>query len=269
MMPLLAALDRASDDATFETARAALVTLYEGPLKRPERARARGAPAERPARMISAPRTSERAMHARMAAGLAALLISLAAFEDARAQDRHGGFDAAERARLSQGQLVTRPHPPTQRDPWHGGVSFQVVDRPADEVWRALLDLDAYAHMLPGTDRTRDDGLEGGARLLYVRQSQMGVSAEYSLRLRHDGVTRRVEFELDRDRPHDVEDARGFAEIQPYQRTRTLVTWGVRVVLGMGAIEPMVRGLIEPWLLRVPTTMKEYLEGRGRDRYRE
>jgi hypothetical protein len=216
--------------------------------------------------------TSERAMHARVGAALATLaatLISLAALEGAGAQDRHGGFDVDERARLSAGQLVSRPHPPTQRDPWLGGVSFQVVDRPPDEVWRALLDLEAYAYMLPGTDRTRDDGLEGGARILYVRQSQMGISAQYSLRLRHDGVTRRVEFEMDRDRPHDVEDARGFVEIQPYRRARTLVTWGVRAVLGMGAIEPMVRGLVEPWLLRVPTTIKEYLEGRGRDRYRE
>lgn len=32
-------LDRASDDTTFEAARAALAALYEGPLKRPERAR--------------------------------------------------------------------------------------------------------------------------------------------------------------------------------------------------------------------------------------
>jgi hypothetical protein len=32
-------LDRAADDTTFETARAALVALYDGPLKRPERAR--------------------------------------------------------------------------------------------------------------------------------------------------------------------------------------------------------------------------------------
>jgi hypothetical protein len=36
---LWVSLDRAADDATFETARAALATLYEGPLKRPERAR--------------------------------------------------------------------------------------------------------------------------------------------------------------------------------------------------------------------------------------
>lgn len=221
--------------------------------------------------MTSRSRTSHRTMHARVSAGLVTLavaLFALSGLDAAGAQERQGGFDAAERAHLAAGRLVSRAHPPTQRDPWLGGVSFQVIDRPPEDVWRALMDLDAYAFMLPGTDRTRDDGLEGGARLLYVRQSQMGISAQYTLRLRHDVVTRRVEFELDRDRPHDVEDARGFAEILPYRRSRTLVTWGVRTVLGMGALEPMVRGLIEPWLLRVPTTMKEYLEGRGRERYR-
>lgn len=200
---------------------------------------------------------------------LALVLLVIALFPAARAQERQGGFDAAERDRLVAGLLVTRPHVPDARDPWLGGVSFQVIDRSAEEVWRALLDLEAYASMLPGTEQTRDDGLEGGARVLFVRQSQMGIAAQYSLRLRHDRVQRRVEFETDRDRPHDIEDARGFLEIQPYRRTRTLVTWGIRAVLGMGAIEPMVRGLVEPWLLRVPTTMKQYLEGRARERYRE
>ena len=185
------------------------------------------------------------------------------------AQERPSGFTREERARLDQGELVMRPHVPDEREPWMGGTSFQIVDRSVAEVWRALEDLPSYRYMLPGTSLTRDDGLDRGARVLYVEQAQFGVSASYSLRLRHDAVARRVSFELDHDRPHDVEDARGFFEIRSYQRTRTVVTWALRVVLGMGAMEPMVRGLVEPWLLRVPETAKRYLEGWGRDRYRD
>lgn len=185
------------------------------------------------------------------------------------AQERASGFTREERARLDQGELVLRPHVADAREPWMGGTSFQVVDRPVADVWRALADLPSYRHMLPGTSLTRDDGLDRGARVLFVQQSQLGVSASYSLRLRHDAHAHRVSFELDRDRPHDVEDARGFLEIRSYQRTRTVLTWALRAVLGMGAMEPMVRGLVEPWLLRVPETAKHYLEGWGRDRYRE
>lgn len=194
--------------------------------------------------------------------------------ESARGQERapgqeRSGFTTEERAMLERGQLVVRPHRATSREPWIGGVAFQAIDRQVPDVWRALSDLAAYRYMLPGTDRARDDGLDGGARLLYVHHAQMGVTAEYSLRLRLDSTTQRVEFELDRDRAHDIDDARGFVEIRTFQRTRTLVTWGVRAAIGMGALEPMVYGIVEPWILRVPTTMKQFLEGRARDRYRE
>lgn len=184
------------------------------------------------------------------------------------AQESAGGFTPDERRRIDGEQLVARAHRTTVAQGWIGGVAFQVVDRAPAEVWRALEDLGAYQHMLPGNPQTRDDGTEGNARILHVRQAQMGVDATYSLRVRHNTVTRRVEFELDRDRPHDISDARGFIEVRPYRR-RTLVTWAVRTVLGMGAVEPMIRGIIEPWILRVPSTIKAYLEGSGRSLYRE
>lgn len=208
-------------------------------------------------------------------AGLAALCALVLALwpRGSGAQERathpeHGAFTSDERAHLTRGELVSRPHRPGTADGWLGGVGFQVIDRPTAEVWRALEDLDAYQYMLPGTDLTRDEGPEGGARVLYVHQAQMGIEVSYCLRLHLDAVGRRVEFELDRDRPHDVEDARGFLELQSFHRTRTLVTWAVCATLGMGAVEPMIRGVVEPWLLRVPSTMKSYLEGQARDRYR-
>ncbi len=179
------------------------------------------------------------------------------------------GFTREERARLVRGELVQRPRGEDAVGSWIGGIAFQAIDRPIEEVWRAVQDFDAYHAMLPGTDETRDDGVDGDARILYVHQSQLGVSAEYSLRMRFDAAEYRVVFELDETRPHDVEDARGFVELRRYHHRRTLVTWAARASLGAGLLEPMLRGLVEPWLLRVPTTMKQYLEGRGRERYRE
>lgn len=214
------------------------------------------------------PRTGARAS-SMLFVVLATSVVLAAAAHGGHAQERVGAFSASERAELDRGELVRRPHVSTTREPWVGGTSFQVVDRPVADVWRALSDLAAYRHMLPGTSLTRDDGLDRGARILYVEQSQMGVMASYSLRLHHDVSAHRVTFELDRNRPHDVEDARGFLELHSYRRTRTVLTWALRAVLGMGAMEPMVIGLIDPWLLRVPSTAKQYLEGWGHDRHRE
>jgi len=205
-------------------------------------------------------------------AGVLAVLatMGIATGAPARAQVATGAFTAEERTRLERGQLVSRPHVPSAREDWLGGVSFEVIERPPAEVWRALGDVPAYRHMLPGTDLARDDGLEGGARLVFIRQSSMGFTASYWLHMRANDVTRSVSFELDRNRPHDVAEARGFLEVQSYpgQPRRTLVSWGVRTVLGGGALEGMLRDIIEPWLLRVPSTIKSYLGGSPAGRYR-
>lgn len=210
-------------------------------------------------------KSSSRARWARISvlAGAFAALQTIAG-----AQSGGGGFSAEERRRLADGGLVTRPRSPGEE--WLGGVAFQVIERPVREVWRALEDVAAYRHMFPATELTRDDGIVDGARLVFVRQSRMGITASYWLRLRFDPEARAVHFEVDRSRPRDIADARGFVEIRPYsgQRSRTLVTWAVRTVLGAGFLDGFVRDLVEPWLLRVPTTMKRYLEGAGRERYR-
>lgn len=202
---------------------------------------------------------------------LASLALALAALVGgapiASGEDTTG-FSGHERSRLARGELIQRPRAEASTGNWLGGISYQIIDRPIDQVWSAVQDLDAYHAMLPGTEETQDRGVDGDARILYVRQAQMGISAQYSLRMRFDPPERRVEFELDPVRPHDIEDARGFVELHTYRRTRTLVVWAVRATIGMGVLDSMVAGLVEPWVLRVPATMKEYLEGRGRDRYR-
>ena len=58
--------------------------------------------------------TSEREMNARSATlaaliAAAGLVVGLAYGGPLGAQERHGGFDARERARLGAGQLVSRP----------------------------------------------------------------------------------------------------------------------------------------------------------------
>jgi len=224
------------------------------------------------------PAASDRSVHRSLfsfvvLAGALALIASaeptVGASAHAHAQAPTGGFTADERALIEHGRLVSRPHPPSAREAWLGGVSFQVIERPPAEVWRALEDVPAYRHMLPGTDLARDDGVEGGARLVFIRQSSMGFTASYWLHMRSNSVTRSVSFELDVNRPHDVAEARGFLEVRslPGHAGRTLVSWGVRTVLGGGALDGMLREIIEPWLLRVPSTIKQYLEGPAANRY--
>ena len=187
--------------------------------------------------------------------------ITLGGHLHARAEG--GGFSEAERASLAEGDLVSRPSVQTlDGAEWLGGTSFRVIDRPMSEVWTALGDVATYPYMLPATREARLEDEEPGARIVRVLQSSMGVEARYSLRLTTDASAHEIHFELDPRRPHDIEGARGFIEVRPFlgHPDQTLVTWAVRVRLP-GAIVTMFRESVQLWLMRVPSTLKEYLEG--------
>lgn len=197
----------------------------------------------------------------KMLLGLSALcVLVLCVFNTALAEG--GGFSVSDRALLAQGDLVSRPSIQTiDGAEWLGGTSFRVIDRPMADVWTALGDVATYPYMLPATEEARLEHVESGARIVRVRQSSMGVDARYSLRLVTDANTHEIRFELDTRRPHDIEGARGFIEVRPFpgHPDRTLVTWAVRVRLP-GAIVAMFRDTLQLWLMRVPSTLKDYLE---------
>jgi carbon monoxide dehydrogenase subunit G len=184
---------------------------------------------------------------------------------------QQGGFTPEERRALDQGRLVARPRPDTTGERWIGGVSFQVIERPPADVWRALQDVQAYHHMLPGLPSARLDAHEAGVSLVHFRHAAMGVEARYWVRMRWNQVTRAMSFELDPSRPHDIAAANGFLEVRGYPRRpdRTLITWGVRARLGVGVLEELFVRDIESWLLRVPSTVKRHLEGGARTMYTE
>lgn len=206
--------------------------------------------------------THARTLHTLLTLTLGSLgLLVLATLGSARAEG--GGFSTSDRAQLTQGELVSRPSIQTiDGAEWLGGTSFRVINRPMSEVWNALGNVATYPYMLPATEEARLEQVEEGARIVRVRQSSMGVDARYSLRMITDASTHEIRFELDHRRPHDIEGARGFIEVRPFpgEPERTLVTWAVRVRLP-GAIVSMFRDTIQHWLMRVPSTLKEYLEG--------
>lgn len=188
------------------------------------------------------------------------LVLGIASLSTAHAEG--GGFSVADRASLANGELIARPSVQTIAGAeWLGGTSFRVIDRPIAEVWAALGDVATYPYMLPATEEARLERVEPDARIVRVRQSSMGVEARYSLRLTTDSSSHEIHFELDRRRPHDIEGARGFIEVRPFpgDANRTLVTWAVRVRLP-DAIVTMFRDTVQVWLMRVPSTLKEYLE---------
>lgn len=188
------------------------------------------------------------------------------------ARGQQGGFTSRERDLLGRGQLVARPREETRGDRvWVGGSSYQQVDRPRDEVWRGVHDVSHWRYMLPETAETRAEPGDDGTQLVGVRHSYGPIDARYTLRVQFDDPSHRATFEVEPGRPHDVRAAHGFIEVHPWpgDTTRSLIVWAVLADPGDNPLVAMLVGDIQYWSLRVPSTMRDYLQGDGASRYLE
>jgi carbon monoxide dehydrogenase subunit G len=202
-------------------------------------------------------------MRGGLTAGLARTAIALTVFlapAFAMAQVDAGPLDSAERRSLAEGRLVVRSATQSRGSlSLVGGVSYQVIDVSPDDVWEALGDTQKWGRMLPQVAESRQVASNGAERTVYLRQAQGPFSASYYLRVTY-GSTRDLTFALDTDRPHDIHAAWGFMSVRPYGDGQTLVSYGAMVDIGDGLLSTMVRGTMHEWLLRVPSTIKAYVE---------
>jgi hypothetical protein len=179
-------------------------------------------------------------------------------------------LSSSDQARLARGELLTR-RTAERRGPFNliGGTSWQVITAAPDLVWRALHDLDQFDEMLPGASEARETFRRGADRGVWVRHGRGALEASYHLRLNYIEASHVVMFQLDDRHPSALRAGWGFIKVQPYTRGRTLVSFGILADVGEGLIAGAMRPKVHGWMLRVPRTMKQYLEGEGRERYAE
>jgi hypothetical protein len=185
---------------------------------------------------------------------------------------QEGQFTAAERSRLDRGDLVVRPRSETREGRiLVGGSSYQAIERPRADVWRAIHDVAGWRHMLPQTAETRLDSAHGSEELVFVRHAYGLIQASYTLRVSFAEHARRATFDVEQSRPHDVRSAHGFLEVRAYpsRPERCLLVWALLADPGDNPLVTVLVPEIQSWSLRVPTTMRGYLQGSGASLYRE
>lgn len=178
--------------------------------------------------------------------------------------DASEALSAQERSALVAGRLIVRPRTERRGDlRLLGGTSFQVVNLPPDRVFRALQDPNHLWRMLPSARESRI--ARGGPNpVLYVRHALGPVSASYYLRARYQPQSTTVTFQLAPGMPNDVRAGWGYLKVRPFQAGRSLLSFGAMIDLGDGLLADAAKPRIHQWLLRIPSTMKRYLERRAR-----
>lgn len=199
---------------------------------------------------------------------LASALLCLSVARGEGESRRTRPFSSSEQRRLASGGLVVRPSVKQSGGlRLVGGASWQVINLPQEVVWRALMDTPAYPALLPRVSRARNLELRSYSRVVEITHDGGPFEVRYALRVRTDPARRDASFVLDTRRHHDVRAAWGFFRVRPYGRDRTLLCYGAMLDIGEGVLSGLVRRQVHEWLLKVPSTIKWYVEGRGRSRY--
>ncbi len=201
-----------------------------------------------------------RSIHKALIAGVA--LLGCAAIASAQTLDDR--LTDGDRARLTRGELITR-QTSQRRGPLQliGGTSFQVVDVSPDLAWRALHDARRFGAMLPGASESRQTFHRGNDRGVAVTHGSGAMTAAYTLRLNYIEASRVIMFQVDDRNPGALRAGWGFLKVQRWQSNRTLVSFGVLADVGDGMLAGALRPRVHSWMLRVPQTMKRFLEDDG------
>ncbi|MET0384961.1 MAG: SRPBCC family protein [Polyangiales bacterium] len=196
----------------------------------------------------------------------AALLLTSVAFAGTGSRD----LSSEERASLAAGGLVSRPLVERRGSlELMGGTSYQVIDAPMRVVWNALLDTQYYHRMMPRVLEARLVSEESEKRTVYMRQGAGPFERAYYLTVQMSEALGEIKFSVDDRRPHDLRAAWGFYNVRPYaEGKKTLLAYGVMADLKIGALGAWLRDDVHEWLLKVPWTVKRFVEGSGRHIYK-
>jgi hypothetical protein len=214
------------------------------------------------------PRHDRRSGQLRAGVAAACAIASIVTANVARADDPM--LSPPELARLRRGEVVTRPDTIVSDDrEWIGGVSWVVLDARPEQVADALEQVGDYDRFLPKTRSARFIAMSrDGDAIVELEQGTSLVHGRYTVRVHrdHEAVASGdeiVRFALDPRYPHDIDDARGWFRMEPFDRGRTLMTYVVLVDLGPGLFKRIFEERIRAVALSTPVLVRSFVESRG------
>lgn len=180
-------------------------------------------------------------------------------------------FTPAEKARLAAGKTVRQRLPSSGEGGFYGGTGYALVNASPEVIWAAIEDWKAYPRIYPKTVCVTEVSRKDDVSLIHMEMGHQLIRAEYYMSVERDPAKRMVSFRLVKNKPHDIEDTRGYWRLFPQSDGRTLVAYVVATQIPMGIINlisPELVAKIERALLGVPSDLKKWVEGPNGERYR-
>lgn len=181
-------------------------------------------------------------------------------------------LNPSELGALARGQLVQRMSERRQGSlDLMGGSSWQVVDAPRDVVWSAFRDVSNYKRMLPAVSRASVVARRGADTVVRIEHELGPSTPAYHMRMTADAEKYDLSFVLDRSHRNALRAGWGFVSVHEWAndtgRAQSLVVFGCMIDPGEGVFSLLLRPRVHEWLLRIPQTVKRFVERDGRSLY--
>ena len=174
-----------------------------------------------------------------------------------------GGFTDAEKQQLERGESIKREltlELPQGR--FVGGVAYAIVAAPQHVIMHVLMQPPSYAEILPATLEVREIERRGVDRFVYMKHGTSLGTAGYVCHIRPESG-QLVRFWMDPTREHEITDLWGFFRVEALGPQRSLVTFGVLVDLGLGAVTRMLfEDRIRARAMKAPEKLRTFVEER-------
>ncbi len=174
--------------------------------------------------------------------------------------------------KLSQGKLVIHPMKGSRKNSVIAGTSFALINAPPDIVSRAFQDLSAWPSIFHNTDSVRLVKVRGNKRTVKMTLGNKYITVKFFLNLVSYRDAMEFAYAVDKSRPNDIEESRGWLRLIPQPGGRTLVVFSTFAKVPFGMLIALMGDKVMYWietrLLSVPKGLKKWVEGPTGDKYR-
>ncbi len=152
---------------------------------------------------------------------------------------KSGEFDklsAAEKEKLKKGEIIYQSVKTTDTDGKISGYgqSMALIKKPVATCWEIFTQFDKQAEYFPRKTVSQVIDSKPGLALVQKEFKFYWVTIRYVMKYKIDAKNYRIDFEIDKSRPHDIKDSAGFFRFEPLSAGETLFIYGVtRVDTGL------------------------------------
>lgn len=181
-----------------------------------------------------------------------------------------GTLNEEEIGRLARGEMVQRPLPNSGEDSLIAGASFALVDAPTEKVWGALKQISAWPKIFPNTVSAKVVFRQRDIQIVKMKLGNSLITFDFYLTASFKEGQCELVYGLNRNKPHDIQESRGWVRLLRQPGGKTLVAFFsvVRVPFGglIGLLGDNILNTLQYRVLSVPGRLKKYVEEREKQR---